>query len=164
MIPFIEDLGAFFATIYAGIFIGVLFDLYRAVKQNFSLIKIFSIFYDVLFWIIVTLLVFITINVIESFDLRYYHFIALFIGFIIYYNTISKFILKVLNKCIGFIINTIRQILVYTCKISVNLYYVIIYSIHLLFDTIFYIPNLIIKILMFTKNKLGKLKRVKVKS
>ncbi|WP_371025251.1 spore cortex biosynthesis protein YabQ [Paraclostridium ghonii] len=164
MIPFIQDLGAFFATIYAGIFIGVLFDLYRAVKQNFSLIKIFSIFYDVLFWIIVTLLVFITINVIESFDLRYYHFIALFIGFIIYYNTISKFILKVLNKCIGFIINTIRQILVYTCKISVNLYYVIIYSIHLLFDTIFYIPNLIIKILMFTKNKLGKLKRVKVKS
>nr|MCM0167224.1 hypothetical protein [Paeniclostridium ghonii] len=114
MIPFIQDLGAFFATIYAGIFIGVLFDLYRAVKQNFSLIKIFSIFYDVLFWIIVTLLVFITINVIESFDLRYYHFIALFIGFIIYYNTISKFILKVLNKCIGFIINTIRQILVYT--------------------------------------------------
>ena len=164
MIPFTQDLGVFFATIYGGIFIGVLFDLYRAVKQNFNVIKIFSIFYDVLFWIIVTLLVFITINVIESFDLRYYHFIALFIGFIIYYNTISKFVLKILNKSIGFVINTIRQILVYTCKISVNLYYVIIYSIHLLFDTIFYIPNLIIKILMITKFKLGKLKRVKAKS
>lgn len=164
MMPFTQDLGAFFATIYGGIFIGVLFDLYRAVKQNFNVIKIFSIFYDVLFWIIVTLLVFITINVIESFDLRYYHFIALFIGFIIYYNTISKFVLKILNKSIGFVINTIRQILVYTCKISVNLYYVIIYSIHLLFDTIFYIPNLIIKIVMITKFRLGKLKRVKVKS
>lgn len=164
MIPFTQDLGAFFATIYGGIFIGVLFDLYRAFKQNFNIIKIFSFFYDVLFWIIVTLLVFVTINVIESFDLRYYHFIALFIGFIIYYNTISKFILKVLNKSIGFVINTIRRILVYTCKISVNLYYVIIYSIHLLFDTIFYIPNLILRIAVFMKCKLGKLKRVKVKS
>lgn len=164
MIPFTQDLGAFFATIYGGIFIGVLFDLYRAFKQNFNIIKIFSFFYDVLFWIIVTLLVFVTINVIESFDLRYYHFIALFIGFIIYYNTISKFILKVLNKLIGFVINTIRQILVCTCKISVNLYYVIIYSIHLLFDTIFYIPNLILRMAMFMKCKLGKLKRVKVKS
>lgn len=164
MIPFTQDLGAFFATIYGGIFIGVLFDLYRAFKQNFNVIKIFSVFYDVLFWIIVTLLVFVTINVIESFDLRYYHFIALFIGFIIYYNTISKFILKVLNKSIGFVINTIRRILVCTCKISVNLYYVIIYSIHLLFDTIFYIPNLILRMAMFMKYKLGKLKRVKVKS
>lgn len=164
MIPFTQDLGAFFATIYGGIFIGVLFDLYRAFKQNFNIIKIFSFFYDVLFWIIVTLLVFVTINVIESFDLRYYHFIALFIGFIIYYNTISKFILKVLNKSIGFVINTIRQILVCTCKISVNLYYVIIYSIHLLFDTIFYIPNLILRMAMFMKCKVGKLKRVKVKS
>ena len=164
MIPFIEDLGAFFATIYGGIFIGVLFDLYRAFKQNFNIIKIFSIFYDVLFWITVTVLVFITINVIESFDLRYYHFVALFIGFIIYYNTISKFILKILNKSIGFIINTIRQILVTACNISVNLYYVIIYSIHLLFDTIFYIPNLVWKTITFIKYKLGKLKRVKVKS
>ena len=164
MIPFTQDLGAFFATIYGGIFIGVLFDLYRAFKQNFNVIKIFSFFYDVLFWIIVTLFIFITINIIESFDLRYYHFIALSIGFIIYYNTISKYILKVLNKLIGFIINTIKQILVCICNISVNLYYVIIYSIHLLFDTIFYIPNLICRVTTFIKYKLGKLKRVKVKS
>ena len=87
MIPFTQDLGAFFATIYGGIFIGILFDLYRACKKNFNAIKIFSLFYDILFWIIVTGLVFITVNVIDSFYLRYYHFIALFIGFFIYYNT-----------------------------------------------------------------------------
>lgn len=164
MIPFTQDLGAFFATIYGGIFIGILFDLYRACKKNFNVIKIFSLFYDILFWIIVTGLVFITINVIESFDLRYYHFIALFIGFFIYYNTLSKIVLKILNKSIGFVINTIKQILVYICKISVNLYYVIIYSMHFLFDTIFYIPNLVINILKFIQIKSGKLKKVKSKS
>ena len=30
-------------------------------------------------------IIFITINAIESFNLRYYHFVALFIGFILYY-------------------------------------------------------------------------------
>ena len=164
MIPFTQDLGAFFATIYGGIFIGVLFDLYRACKKNFNAIKIFSLFYDILFWIIVTGLVFITVNVIESFDLRYYHFVALFIGFFIYYNTLSKIVLKNLNKLIGIVINTIKQILIYICKISVNLYYVIIYSIHFLFDTIFYIPNLVMNILRFIQIKSGKLKKVKSKS
>lgn len=163
MMPFTQDLGAFFATVYGGIVIGMLFDLYRAFKQNFNVLKIFSLFYDVLFWIVVTGLVFITVNVIESFDLRYYHFIALFIGFIIYYNTVSKFILKILNKLIGFVINTIKQILVYIGKISVNLYYVIIYSIHLLFDTIFYIPNLLVSILKIFKMKSRKFKKVKSK-
>ncbi|MGL5641216.1 MAG: spore cortex biosynthesis protein YabQ [Paraclostridium sp.] len=163
MMPFTQDLGAFFATVYGGIVIGILFDLYRAFKQNFNVLKIFSLFYDVLFWIVVTGLVFITVNVIESFDLRYYHFIALFIGFIIYYNTVSKLILKILNKLIGFVINTIKQILVYIGKISVNLYYVIIYSIHLLFDTIFYIPNLLVSIFKILKMKSRKFKKVKSK-
>ncbi|CEN91096.1 spore cortex biosynthesis protein YabQ [Paraclostridium sordellii] len=163
MIPVTQDLGAFFATAYGGIAIGILFDLYRAFKNNFNILKIFSLFYDVIFWLLVTGLVFITINVIESFDLRYYHFIALFIGFLIYYNTVSKLILRVLNKLIKSIIYIVKQILVNIGKISVNLYYVIIYSIHFLFDTIFYIPNLLISIFKFLKIKSCKLKKVKSK-
>ena len=164
MIPFTEDIGVFFATIYGGISIGILFDIYRACKYNFNVIKAFSILYDVVFWIIVTSLVFITINVVESFDLRYYHFIALFIGFIIYYKTLSRFVFKILNKSIGFVLQTIRKFVVYICKISVNLYYVIIYSIHFLFDTIFYIPKLILNIFKFMKVKSRRLKFKKIKS
>ena len=83
MLSFTEDIVIFFATIYGGISIGVLFDIYRACKYNFNVIKTFSILYDIVFWIVVTALVFITINVAEAFNLRYYHFIALFVGFII---------------------------------------------------------------------------------
>ena len=92
MIPFTEDVVVFFATIYGGISIGVLFDLYRACKSNFNVIKTFSILFDIVFWIVVTALIFITINVAESFNLRYYHFVALLCGFIIYYNTVSKLV------------------------------------------------------------------------
>ena len=160
MIPFTQDLGVFFATIYGGIFIGVLFDIYRACKKNFNIIKIFSLFYDIIFWIIVTGLVFVTINVIESFDLRYYHFIALFLGFIIYYNTVSVLTLKVLNLIIGYIIKIFNKGISCMCNISVNLYYVIIYSIHLLFDTMFYIPNLIFRLFRILSFKISKVKRV----
>ncbi|MGL5716054.1 MAG: spore cortex biosynthesis protein YabQ [Paraclostridium sp.] len=158
MLPFTEDIGIFFATIYGGISIGILFDLYRACKTNLNVIKIFSTLYDILFWIVVTILIFIVVNVVESFDLRYYHFMAIFIGFLIYYKTISKFVLKLLNNTIGFILKTIQKIIIYICKIWVNLYYVIIYSIHFLFDTIFYIPNLMINILRFFKGKSSKIK------
>lgn len=164
MLPFTEDIGIFFATIYGGISIGILFDIYRACKFNFNVLKTFSIMYDIIFWFIVTGLVFITINVVEAFDLRYYHFVALFIGFIIYYKTVSKFIFNILNKSIGFIIGTIKKLIVYICKISVNLYYVIIYSIHFLFDSIFYIPNLIFNTLKLIKIKSRRLKLKKTKT
>ncbi|MGL4796445.1 MAG: spore cortex biosynthesis protein YabQ [Paraclostridium sp.] len=164
MLPFTEDIGVFFATIYGGISIGILFDIYRACKSNFNVIKAFSILYDVVFWIIVTSLVFITINVVESFDLRYYHFIALFVGFIVYYKTVSIFVFNALNKFISLILRTIKKFAIYICKISVNLYYVIIYSIHFLFDTIFYIPNLIFNIFKFIKFKSRKFRLKKLKS
>lgn len=164
MLPFTEDIGVFLATIYGGISIGILFDIYRACKSNFNVIKFFSILYDVLFWIIVTSLIFITINVVESFDLRYYHFIALFVGFIVYYKTVSIFVFNALNKFISLILRTIKKFAIYICKISVNLYYVIIYSIHFLFDTIFYIPNLILNIFKFIKVKSRKFKLKKIKS
>ncbi|MBO5130942.1 MAG: hypothetical protein J6B61_01650 [Romboutsia sp.] len=164
MLSFTEDIVIFFATIYGGISIGVLFDIYRACKYNFNVIKTFSILYDIVFWIVVTALVFITINVAEAFNLRYYHFIALFIGFIIYYKTVSILVFNVLNKTIGFTLSTIKKFVMCICKISVNLYYVIIYSIHFLFDSIFYIPNLIFNIFRFMKIKSNKIKFKKIKT
>ena len=159
MLPFTKELGAFFATIYGGIAIGLLFDIYRSLRNNFKVIRYLSLFFDVLFWIIVTALTFITINAVENFDLRYYHIIALFIGFLIYYSTISKFILTGLNKLISFITNLFKKTACYIVSILNNLYYVIIYSIHLLFDIIFYIPNMFLATRKFVKRKsVGRLK------
>lgn len=144
MMPFTQDVTSFYATIYGGIIIGILFDFYRSLKSNFKIVKKLSLVFDILFWAIVTIIIFVTINFIESFDLRYYHFIALFSGFIIYYITISKFILSVINKFIYLITNIIKKTVKYIVIILNNLYYVTIYSIHFLFDIIFYIPNILL--------------------
>ena len=165
MMPFTEDIVIFLTTIYGGIIIGLIYDFYRATKNNFKIPKLFTIVHDTLFWIVITILVFVTINVVESFDLRYYHFVALGIGYLIYLNTISKYILLFFTKLIYLITKTIVTIVKYLVTILVNLYYVTIYTIHLLFDIIFYIPNLIVNFRARSKNKpkIKKPKKNKVK-
>lgn len=159
MIPFTQDITFFYATIYGGIIIGLLFDIYRAFKANFKAIRYCYFCFDALFWSLTTIIIFITINAIESFELRYYHFVALFIGFILYYNTISKFILTIMNKIISLITNLFKKTIKYIVSISNNLYYVIIYSLHFIFDIIFYIPNIFLASRKFIKRKsVGKLK------
>lgn len=143
MTPFTQDASYFFATIYGGIVIGILFDIYRVVKSNLKVVKYCSIFFDALFWIITTMTVFITINAVESFELRYYHFLALFLGFILYYNTISKFIFTIMNKILYIFTTLIKKVINYIVNILKNLYYIIVYTLHFLFDIIFYIPNMI---------------------
>ena len=147
MIPFTEDLSSFYATIYGGLLIGLLFDINRSLKSNFKILKYFSIVFNIVFWIMATVIIFITVNAIESFDLRYYHFVALLIGFLLYYNTISKFVLKMLNK------------IIYISVVSESLYYMVVYTIHLLLDTIFFIPNLF----SATKKVIKRKHRIKLK-
>ena len=159
MIPFTEDLSSFYATIYGGLLIGLLFDINRSLKSNFKILKYFSIVFNIVFWIMATVIIFITVNAIESFDLRYYHFVALLIGFLLYYNTISKFVLKMLNKIIGFIVFLIKKTIIYISVVSESLYYMVVYTIHLLLDTIFFITNLF----SATKKVIKRKHRIKLK-
>jgi len=159
MIPFTQDLSSFYATIYGGLIIGLLFDVNRALKTNFKILKYFSIVFNIIFWILATITIFITINAIESFDLRYYHFAALLIGFLLYYNTVSKFVLKFINMIIGFIISVIKNTIIYLGAISESLYYMVIYIVHFLLDTIFFIPNLFLA----TKKVIKRKSRIKLK-
>lgn len=159
MIPFTEDAISFYATIYGGLIIGLLFDINRALKSNFKILKYFSIVFNIIFWILATIIIFITINAIESFDLRYYHFVALIIGFILYYNTISKFILKILNTILRSIVLLIKNTIIYIGLISESLYYMFIYIIHFTLDVIFFIPNLFLA----TKKVIKRKHRIKLK-
>lgn len=159
MIPFTEDAISFYATIYGGLIIGLLFDINRSLKTNFKILKCFSVVFDIVFWVLATAIIFITINAIESFDLRYYHFVALFIGFILYYNTISKFILKILNIIIRSIVLLIKNTVIYIGLISESLYYMFIYIIHFTLDVMFFIPNLFLS----TKKVIKRKHRIKLK-
>ena len=155
----IEDLNVFYATIYGGIVIGILFDINSSLKKNFKLISKVSFMFDILFCITVTFTTFIVVNTIERFQLRYYHFIALLVGFLLYHNTISRFVLKFNDIIIGTTKLIIKKTILTLVKILDILYYIIVYSIHFLFDIMLYIPNIIFNF----KNKLHKKLLVKQK-
>lgn len=152
---FIEDLNIFYLTLYGGIVIGLIFDLYRALRKNFKVVRKISIIFDVIFWFLITIVIFTTINLLERFDLRYYHFIALFLGFILYYNTISKYVLSIFNKIISFITSLFKKTIHYIVSFFNNLYYILIYSIHFIFDIICYIPTIFFASKRRRKNKKG---------
>ena len=152
---FIEDINIFYLTLYGGIVIGILFDFYRALRLNYKIVRRISILFDVIFWFLITIVIFTTVNILEGFDLRYYHFVALFLGFILYYNTISKYILITFNKIISFITSLFKKTVHYIVAFLNNLYYIIIYSIHLLFDIICYIPSILLSNKRKRKNKKG---------
>lgn len=139
---FVEDIVSFFVTIYGGLLIGVLFDINRAIKKNFSFVKLIGALFDVLFWLIVTVVSFVVINAVENFNIRYYHFVALFFGFLIYYATISKFVLKTLDFVISFFVNLILKTTTFLFKLTVGFYYILIYTIHIFYDFILFIPSI----------------------
>ena len=141
---FIEDVNIFYLTLYGGIVIGILFDFYRVLRRNYKVVRRISIVFDIVFWFLITIVIFTSINLLEGFNLRYYHFIALFLGFILYYNTISKYILIFFNKTISFITSLFKKTVHYIVGFLNNLYYIIIYSIHLIFDIICYIPSILL--------------------
>ncbi|WP_297136279.1 spore cortex biosynthesis protein YabQ [Terrisporobacter sp.] len=152
---FIEDINIFYLTLYGGIVIGLLFDFYRSLRRNFKVVRKISFLFDLIFWILITVVIFITINTLEKFDLRYYHFVALFLGFALYYYTISKYVFIVFNKIISFITSLFKKTAHYIVSFLNNLYYIIIYSIHLIFDIICYIPSVLLSNKRKRKNKKG---------
>ena len=56
-------------------------------------------FFNIIFWILATITIFITINAIEFFDLRYYHFLALFIGFLLWISALALFADEISFTC-----------------------------------------------------------------
>ena len=148
---FISILGIFSAIVLvffggSSIFGNVISSMYHtpAAKCILVCLVVGVIVFDIVFWFLITIVIFTSINLLEGFNLRYYHFIALFLGFILYYNTISKYILIFFNKTISFITSLFKKTVHYIVGFLNNLYYIIIYSIHLIFDIICYIPSILL--------------------
>ncbi|WP_099190917.1 spore cortex biosynthesis protein YabQ [Tepidibacter mesophilus] len=123
-----EEIYILFVTVYGGILMGIIYDFYRGIRCNINNNKIIRCIEDILFWVIITIISFLILHRANSYDLRYYNFTGFIVGVIIYFNTVSKYILKFLCKLIKTIISIIT-----------NLYYLIIYPIHFAFDVIMYI-------------------------
>ena len=91
---------AFFAD---GIIIGLLFDLFRAIRKCYKTSNIIIYIEDALFWILAGLLTLVVIFVFANGQIRLYMILMLILGCIIYFATISKYIMLLSTKIINII-------------------------------------------------------------
>lgn len=95
------QLYVFFTLFYSGLIVGVLFDIYRAIRYHIKPSRIKTFFGDLLFWILAVAIIFYFLIKSNFGELRGYIFIGLFLGAYLYIKTLSKIVyplsIRILN-------------------------------------------------------------------
>lgn len=102
----------FFIFILCGIFIALIFDVFRILRKSFKTPDIITYIEDVVFWLLTCIILAYAIFRYNNGEIRAYIFIGLIIGLIIYLLLISKYVIKtcvaIISTTKSFIRNTMR--------------------------------------------------------
>jgi len=84
---------AFLMTILAGAVVGLLFDLYRVLRSAFRPKQLVTAVTDLVFWIVVTPVVFAMLLAGNWGELRFYVLVGLGVGLLLYFQTLSSLVI-----------------------------------------------------------------------
>lgn len=104
------QLYSFIIYIVSGIIIGIFFDLFRILRRSFITSDIITYLQDIIFWLGSGFFLLFIIFKFNNGEVRFYIFIGLLLGGLIYLLTISKYFVKINVKIITFIKNLIYKI------------------------------------------------------
>ncbi|MHC1694443.1 MAG: spore cortex biosynthesis protein YabQ [Eubacteriales bacterium] len=110
-----EQLTVFLYSLSVGAFICVLYDLFRILRMMFGAGKILLFLEDLLFCLLATGIIIIFLFYANSGEIRWFAMAGAFIGFFVYYNTISRFIIFLLMK----LIRLVKRVLMFIFKITI---------------------------------------------
>lgn len=105
-----EQMHSFLLFMLTGIMISILFDLFRISRKIFHTSDIITYIEDALFWIVSGILTLYSIFIFNNGELRFYIFIGIFVGIILYMVFISKYFIKINVMIISFIKRIISKI------------------------------------------------------
>lgn len=107
-----------------GMFIGILFDIFRILRRSFETPNFVTYIEDALFWIISAISFLYILFVFNNGEIRGYIFIGLLLGIALYMLLLSKFVVKVSVKIITFfkeVLCKIFKIIIYPVKIVLGI-------------------------------------------
>lgn len=116
----VNQANLFFIFTLNGILIGLLFDIFRILRKSFKTPDIITYIEDFCFWIITGLILLYSIFTFSNGEVRFYMFIAIFLGCLIYMILFSKYFIKINVKIVTFIsiiLGTILKIICFPIKI-----------------------------------------------
>lgn len=126
---------------FTGLAIGILFDIFRALRKNFNTSDILISIQDILFWIITGFMVLYNIWYFNDGEIRIFMFLGIILGVLIYILTLSSIIFQLLYKIL-----TIAK-------------FILIKPIHVIIKLFKGILEFFLKILKKIGNKRGKIKK-----
>ena len=99
----------------AGICIGLIYDIFRVLRKNFHTSDLITQIEDVIFLVFSGFLVLYSILKFNNGEVRFYLFMAIFLGILLYFLTISKpyviilnIIVKFCKKILSFFVNFVK--------------------------------------------------------
>ena len=102
-----------------GVIIGLIFDFFRILRKSFKTSNLMTSIQDIIFWIITGIsIIFFMYNFSDG-TIRFYMFLSLLFGFIIYILAISQYIIKIfvyIIKTVKTILNSIIKFITYPLK------------------------------------------------
>lgn len=119
-----KELYIFLFSINQGIFLGLLYDAYRAVRNIFKPKKVLGVLEDLFLWVIITIIVFIFLLRHLNGVFRGFVFIGFIIGAFFYLKILSYFIFPIvfkIFKLIFYFISEIIEIISYPFKAIINI-------------------------------------------
>ena len=100
----------FLATLYGGIIIGFIYDIYRIFRYFFKPKKVATFFEDLAFWIIIALIALFVLIFSNWGELRGYEFLGFLTGAILYHKLLSKIVITILVKVINIIFKILKHL------------------------------------------------------
>lgn len=103
-----REIHIFLSVLLCGFFSSVIFDFFRAVRTFFKFPVIITGILDILFWMVVTALCALCLFAVSDLELRAYQVLAIALGGILYFLTISKWLLWLFEKIICILCKIIK--------------------------------------------------------
>ena len=105
----------FFIFIINGIIIGMLFDFFRILRKSFKTSDFITYIEDSLFWVLTGVVILYSIFIFNNGEIRFFMFLGIILGLIIYMFLFSSYIVKI-NVII---IRIIKKIILKILKILI---------------------------------------------
>ncbi|MFU0800058.1 MAG: spore cortex biosynthesis protein YabQ [Xylanivirga thermophila] len=110
----------FLSAVYVGIIMGVIYDFFRAIRYRAKPNRIVTGIMDLIFWLIVAVLAFMVFYYTNYGQIRFFNFIGMALGWLLYTITLSPWILKFIIsifKVIGKIFTVIIKIIAWPVRL-----------------------------------------------
>lgn len=100
-VPQSEQLAIFVSSLGLGFLLGILYDIFRAVRLSITKSKIAILIFDIIYFILFGLLTFIFILALNKGEIRFYIIVGELIGAVFYYISFGIAVIKITDRIIS---------------------------------------------------------------